>query len=189
MPVSVLIPIKNEAANLPRCLRKCELGGRNLCGRFAEHGRIAATLRRSTARRSCSFSSTVSGRKRRTGRSRTSPFRTTGSSFSMPMKFCRRRRKRNLRTRSRNAGAIAGYWINRRFMFMGRWLRHAYYPNWNLRLFRHSLGRYEKLTDRRHGQWRQRSARTRDRERADRAIAVRAGSLRVSDGRSVRRKT
>ncbi len=42
---------------------------------------------------------------------------------------------------------IAGYWINRRFMFMGRWLRHAYYPNWNLRLFRHALGRYEKLTD------------------------------------------
>jgi hypothetical protein len=32
-------------------------------------------------------------------------------------------------------------------MFIGRWLRHSYYPNWNLRLFRHSLGRYEKLTD------------------------------------------
>jgi hypothetical protein len=31
-------------------------------------------------------------------------------------------------------------------MFMGKWLRHSYYPNWNLRLFRHSLGRYEKLT-------------------------------------------
>jgi glycosyltransferase involved in cell wall biosynthesis len=44
------------------------------------------------------------------------------------------------------SGRIAGYWINRRFMFMGRWLRHAYYPNWNLRLFRHALGRYEKLT-------------------------------------------
>ena len=41
----------------------------------------------------------------------------------------------------------AGYWINRRFMFMGRWLKHAYYPNWNLRLFKHRLGRYEKLTD------------------------------------------
>jgi len=39
----------------------------------------------------------------------------------------------------------AGYWINRRFMFMGRWLRHAYYPNWNLRLFRHRLGRYEQI--------------------------------------------
>ena len=41
---------------------------------------------------------------------------------------------------------IAGYWINRRFMFMGKWLKHAYYPNWNLRLFRHRLGRFEKLT-------------------------------------------
>lgn len=39
----------------------------------------------------------------------------------------------------------AGFWINRRFMFMGGWLRHAYYPNWNLRLFRHRSGRYEQL--------------------------------------------
>src|SRR5437773_5638523 len=42
--------------------------------------------------------------------------------------------------------AVAGYWMNRRFNFLGQWLRHAYYPNWNLRLFRHSLGRYEQLT-------------------------------------------
>jgi hypothetical protein len=42
---------------------------------------------------------------------------------------------------------VSGYWINRRFMFMGQWLKHAYYPNWNLRLFKHRLGRYEKLTD------------------------------------------
>lgn len=42
---------------------------------------------------------------------------------------------------------IVGYWINRRFMFMGKWLRHAYYPNWNMRLFKHSCGRYEKLTE------------------------------------------
>ncbi len=40
----------------------------------------------------------------------------------------------------------AGYWINRRFFFMGKWLKHAYYPNWNLRLFLHKLGRYEQLT-------------------------------------------
>jgi hypothetical protein len=41
---------------------------------------------------------------------------------------------------------IVGSWINRRFMFMGRWLKHAYYPNWNLRLFKHRLGRYEQLS-------------------------------------------
>jgi hypothetical protein len=45
-----------------------------------------------------------------------------------------------------NPGDTAGYWINRRFFFLGRWLRHSYYPNWNLRLFRHRLGRYEQLT-------------------------------------------
>jgi glycosyltransferase involved in cell wall biosynthesis len=42
---------------------------------------------------------------------------------------------------------LNGYWINRRFMFMGKWLKHAYHPNWNMRLFKHRLGRYEKLTD------------------------------------------
>jgi glycosyltransferase involved in cell wall biosynthesis len=42
---------------------------------------------------------------------------------------------------------IAGYWINRRFMFLGKWLKHAYYPNWNLRLFRHSIGRFERLIE------------------------------------------
>ena len=41
----------------------------------------------------------------------------------------------------------AGYWLNRRYFFMGQPLRHAYFPNWNLRLFRHKLGRYEKITD------------------------------------------
>lgn len=40
----------------------------------------------------------------------------------------------------------AGYWINRRYFFMGRPLRHAYFPNWNLRLFKHRRGRYEKIT-------------------------------------------
>ena len=40
-----------------------------------------------------------------------------------------------------------GYWINRRFFFLGKQLNHAYFPNWNLRLFKHRIGRYEKLTD------------------------------------------
>ncbi|MBI1290817.1 glycosyltransferase [bacterium] len=39
-----------------------------------------------------------------------------------------------------------GYYLNRRFMFMGGWLRHCgYYPSWNLRLVRHRLGRYERI--------------------------------------------
>jgi glycosyltransferase involved in cell wall biosynthesis len=38
----------------------------------------------------------------------------------------------------------AGYYLNRRFVFLGAWIRHAgWYPSWNLRLFRHRLGRYD----------------------------------------------
>ena len=40
-----------------------------------------------------------------------------------------------------------GYWINRRYFFLGKPLNHAYFPNWNLRLFKHKKGRYEKITD------------------------------------------
>ncbi len=39
-----------------------------------------------------------------------------------------------------------GYFINRRFMFLDKWIRHCgYYPSWNLRLFRHKHGRYEEV--------------------------------------------
>jgi glycosyltransferase involved in cell wall biosynthesis len=41
----------------------------------------------------------------------------------------------------------AGFWINRRYFFLGQPLKHAYFPNWNLRLFRHKLGKYEKITE------------------------------------------
>jgi glycosyltransferase involved in cell wall biosynthesis len=37
-----------------------------------------------------------------------------------------------------------GYYVNRRFIFLGAWIRHAgWYPSWNLRLFRHRFGRYD----------------------------------------------
>ena len=32
-------------------------------------------------------------------------------------------------------------------IFLGKPLKHAYFPNWNRRLFKHKLGRYEKITD------------------------------------------
>lgn len=39
-----------------------------------------------------------------------------------------------------------GYYVNRRLIFLGRWIKHCgWYPSWNLRLFKHRLGRFEKL--------------------------------------------
>ncbi len=39
-----------------------------------------------------------------------------------------------------------GYYLNRQVFFLGKWIRHGgKYPDWNLRLFKHQLGRYENL--------------------------------------------
>ncbi len=39
-----------------------------------------------------------------------------------------------------------GYYLNRRVFFLGTWIRHGgRYPDWNLRLFKHKKGRYENL--------------------------------------------
>lgn len=49
---------------------------------------------------------------------------------------------------AREAGTTAGphgFFVNRRFWFLDGWLKHCgYYPSWNLRFFRHKLGRYEQ---------------------------------------------
>lgn len=42
------------------------------------------------------------------------------------------------------APSFDGYYLNRRFYFLDGWLDHCgYFPSWNLRFFRHRLGRYE----------------------------------------------
>jgi glycosyltransferase involved in cell wall biosynthesis len=42
------------------------------------------------------------------------------------------------------ASSCDGYYLNRRVIFLRTWVRHAgWYPSWNLRLFRHRLGRYD----------------------------------------------
>jgi glycosyltransferase involved in cell wall biosynthesis len=43
-------------------------------------------------------------------------------------------------------GDADGFYLNRRFWFLDGWINHCgYFPSWNLRLFRHRLGRYEQI--------------------------------------------
>jgi glycosyltransferase involved in cell wall biosynthesis len=42
-------------------------------------------------------------------------------------------------------GAFEGFYVNRRLIFMGRWLKHgSLYPSWALRIFRPGRGRFEE---------------------------------------------
>jgi glycosyltransferase involved in cell wall biosynthesis len=46
----------------------------------------------------------------------------------------------------KKAGCGDGYWLNRRFMFMGRWISGCgFYPSYNVRLLKHRVGRYERI--------------------------------------------
>ena len=55
LPVSVIIPVRNEARNLPRCLESLADVGEVYVDRFAEHGRHALPSLNRMARRSVQF--------------------------------------------------------------------------------------------------------------------------------------
>src|SRR5205085_329265 len=51
-----------------------------------------------------------------------------------------------IRAALNRAHGIDGYYLNRKLIFLGRWIKHCgWYPSWNLRLFKHRLGRFERL--------------------------------------------
>ncbi len=51
-------------------------------------------------------------------------------------------------TRRINTDEADGYYLNSHYYFLGRPIRHCGYAScWNLRLFKHRLGRYEKIPD------------------------------------------
>jgi glycosyltransferase involved in cell wall biosynthesis len=146
VPVSVLIPIKNEAANLPRCL-SCVAWADEIIvvDSQSNDGSIEIAERHSATIVQFRFNGVWPKKKNWTLEN--VPFRNEWVFILDADEVLPAAAEPEFAVAIAQAGPIVGYWINRRFMFMGRWLRHAYYPNWNLRLFRHSLGRYEKLTD------------------------------------------
>jgi len=51
--------------------------------------------------------------------------------------------KRNIEQTLAGESQFDGYEINRRFIWMGRWIKHGYYPVWILRVCRRGKGRYD----------------------------------------------
>ena len=145
VPVSVLIPIRNEAGNLGRCLASVAWAAEVFVV-DSQSTDGSAALAAAAGARVVQFHFNGTWPKKKNWALDHLPFRhdwvlVLDADEVMPpgaaaeIGACV----------ARDGGGNAGFWINRRFMFMGAWLRHAYYPNWNLRLFRHRLGRYERL--------------------------------------------
>lgn len=145
--VSVIVPIKNEAANLPRCLGSVAwadevfvVDSQSTDGSQEVASRYGVTV--------VQFHFNGTWPKKKNWALENLPFShewvfILDADEVLPPEAEDEIRKITVQ----HDNPITHYWINRRFMFMGKWLKHAYYPNWNLRLFKHKLGRYEKLTE------------------------------------------
>ena len=144
LPVSVLIPAKNEEANLPACLES-----------VARADEIFVVDSQSTDRsiEICeSYGATVvqfhfNGRwpKKKNWALDNLPFRNEW----VLIVDCDERITPELWdeiAENIQNPEFDGFYLNRKVFFLGRWIQHGgRYPDWNLRLFKHKLGRYENL--------------------------------------------
>jgi glycosyltransferase involved in cell wall biosynthesis len=146
VPVSIIVPIKNEAANLPRCLASVQWAD-EIFVVDSQSTDDSARIAEQHGAKVQQFHFNGIWPKKKNWALENLPFNNEWVFILDADEVLPPEAEKEFANAIANAGDVAGYWINRRFYFLGRWLRHAYYPNWNLRLFRHSLGRYEKLTD------------------------------------------
>lgn len=145
VPVSILIPIRNEASNLARCLASVAWADEVfVVDSQSTDGSIEIAT--ATGAQVVQFKFNGTWPKKKNWSLENLPFRhewvfILDADETMPPEAA----AEFAAIIAQDGAGKVGYWINRRFMFMGAWLKHAYYPNWNLRLFKHRLGRYEQL--------------------------------------------
>ena len=146
VPVSILIPIRNEATNLPRCLKSVAWADEiYVVDSKSTDGSIQ--IARDHGAKVVQFDFNGTWPKKKNWALENLPFKHPWVFILDADEELTPDAEKELRGIVTQAEPkIVGFWINRRFRFMGKWLKHAYYPNWNLRLFLHRLGRYEQLT-------------------------------------------
>ena len=145
VPVSVIVPIKNEAENLPRCLGSVQWAN-EIYVVDSSSTDDSTRIAEQHGAKVVQFDFNGTWPKKKNWALQSLLFKNEWVFILDADEVLPPEAGNEIAEAITNAGDVAGYWINRYFMFLGRRLRHSYYPNWNLRLFRHALGRYERLT-------------------------------------------
>lgn len=144
IPVSVLIPAKNEEANLPACLESVAVADEVFVVDSQSSDRSIEICQKYGAN-VVQFHFNGRWPKKKNWSLENLPFRNEW----VLIVDCDERITPELWEEIAEAiknPDCNGYYLNRRVFFLGTWIRHGgRYPDWNLRLFRHQKGRYENL--------------------------------------------
>lgn len=144
IPVSVLIPAKNEELNLPACLKSLERADEIFVVDSQSSDRTGEIA---TSYGTHLYQFQFNGRspKKKNWALETLPFRNEW----VLIVDCDERIPPELWEEIATVinSDSDGYYLNRKVFFLGKWIRRGgKYPDWNLRLFRHQKGRYENLS-------------------------------------------
>jgi len=145
-PVSVIVPVKNESANLRRCLPALDWADEvfvvdsqsddDTCDVAAEHGA-----------RVVQFAFNGVYPKKKNWALENLPFRNEWVLIVDADEVVVPELAAEIRERIA-ADEAEGYYLNSKYYFLGRRIKHCGYSEcWNLRLFKHRLGRYERMPD------------------------------------------
>lgn len=146
VPVSFIVPAKNEAANLPRCISSVRWAD-EVWVVDSQSSDGSAAIAEACGAKVVQFSFNGIWPKKKNWALENLPFKHHWVFILDADEVLPPEAEAEIQgIVSDPIQSVDGFWINRRFFFMGKWLRHAYYPNWNLRLFRHRLGRFERLS-------------------------------------------
>ncbi len=146
VPISFVLRVKNEAANLPRCLESISwadevfvVDSQSTDGTQAVAERYGATV--------VQFHFNGVWPKKGNWALQTLPFRNEWIFLLDADEVLQPDAETELRAIAAQPDNPCGaYYINRQFMFIGRWLKHAYYPNWVIRLIKRGRGLFEQMT-------------------------------------------
>jgi glycosyltransferase involved in cell wall biosynthesis len=146
-PVSVVIPTLNEESNIARCLDHLTWADEVVVVDSGSSDRTQEIAREYGAK-VISFEWNGRWPKKKNWTLRHAPLANEWVLIVDADEWITPELAREVQSVATAQSTMAGHYVNRRFIFMGRWIKHCgYYPSWNLRLIRRGRGEYERLTD------------------------------------------
>ena len=146
-PLSVLVPVRNEAANLRDCLASVSFA-REIVVVDSESTDGTQAIAEAAGVKVVQFAWNGKFPRKKNWALQNVPWQHEWVLIVEADERITPELQREIRKAIRRPG-VDGFYLNRRFWFLDGWVNHCgYFPNWNMRLFRHWLGRYEQVENR-----------------------------------------